>query len=82
MVLATIAIFAIARFLVSVVWSAYYFRDAGRLSVPASSTSSWTDGTVALSLERSVTQVALSINEPAPPEFLQLIEEQRKQSDS
>jgi len=82
LVFATIAIFAVAKFSVSVVSSAYDFRDVGRLSALASSTSSWTDGTVALSLERSVTQVALSIDEPAPPAFLQLIEEQRKLSDN
>ncbi len=82
LVFATIAIFAVAKFSVSVVSSAYDFRDVGRLNALASSTSSWTDGTVALSLERSVTQVALSIDEPAPPAFLQLIEEQRKLSDN
>lgn len=40
--------------------------------------SSWTDGTVALSLERSVTQVALAKADPAPQDFLNLIAKQRK----
>ena len=82
LVFAMIAIFAVAKFSVSVVSSTRDFRDVGRLSALASSTSSWMDGTVALSLERSVTQVALSIDEPAPRPFLELIEEQRKLSDS
>ncbi len=82
LVFATIAIFAITKFSLSVFTSARDYRDVGRLSALASSTSSWMDGTVALSLERSVTQVALSIDEPAPRPFLDLIEEQRKLSDS
>ncbi|MEM9782578.1 MAG: methyl-accepting chemotaxis protein, partial [Pseudomonadota bacterium] len=41
----------------------------------------WSKGTLALSLERSVTQVALSVAGPVPPAFLTLIDEQRAKSD-
>jgi len=40
--------------------------------------STWTDGAVALSLERSVTQVALAQNDPASQAFIDLIANQRK----
>lgn len=43
--------------------------------------SMWMDGAVALSLERSVTQVALAQKDPAPQAFLDLIANQRKISD-
>jgi methyl-accepting chemotaxis protein len=44
--------------------------------------SDWFEGTVALSFERSVTQVALALETAAPPAFLQLIEQQRAESDA
>jgi methyl-accepting chemotaxis protein-1 (serine sensor receptor) len=43
--------------------------------------SEWLEGTVAMSFERSVTQVALSLDDPAPQAFLDLIDEQRRRSD-
>lgn len=41
----------------------------------------WSDGTVALSLERSVTQVALALSTPIPPEFREIIDAQRATSE-
>ena len=41
---------------------------------------SWSSGTVALSLERSVTQVALSLETPVPAEFRSLISGQRAEA--
>ena len=44
-------------------------------------TTAWSDGTIALSLERSVTQVSLSVKEPAPAQFRELIAQQRNLAD-
>ena len=41
----------------------------------------WLDGTVALSLERSVSQVSLALDDPAPQAFRDLIAQQRDLSD-
>ncbi|MEL7465085.1 MAG: methyl-accepting chemotaxis protein [Pseudomonadota bacterium] len=48
----------------------------------AVSKSIWLEGTVALSFERSVTQVALALDDPIPSDFRALIEEQRGKSDA
>ena len=48
----------------------------------ADARSQWLDGTISLSFERSVTQVALSLEDPAPQAFLDLIAEQRRMSDA
>ncbi len=42
----------------------------------------WSNGTVALSLERSVTQIALDIDESVPQAFRDIIDEQRQMSDA
>lgn len=47
----------------------------------AQARSYWYEGTVALSFERSVTQVALALETPIPDAFRALIEEQRRISD-
>ncbi len=47
----------------------------------AGAKSSWYEGTVALSFERSVTQVALAVDTAIPEDFRALIDEQRRQSD-
>lgn len=47
----------------------------------AISKSDWFDGTVALSFERSVTQVAFALDDPAPQGFVDLIQQQRELSD-
>jgi methyl-accepting chemotaxis protein len=53
-----------------------------RLAELADARSDWYQGTVALSFERSVTQVSLALETAAPPAFLQLIEQQRATSDA
>jgi methyl-accepting chemotaxis protein len=55
-------------------------RD-GRLQALSVTKSDWLDGTVALSLERSVTQVAFALETPAPAAFLDLVAQQRALSD-
>ena len=52
-----------------------------QLAALANARSDWYEGIVALSFERSVTQVALSLDTAIPPAFLELIEQQRAQSD-
>ncbi|MCY4333931.1 MAG: methyl-accepting chemotaxis protein [Litoreibacter sp.] len=52
-----------------------------QLAELAEAKSSWLEGTVALSFERSVTQVALALDTPIPAEFRALIDEQRSKSD-
>ena len=51
------------------------------LSALAKAKSDWYTGTVALSLERSVTQVALAREEPISQDFRTLINQQRAESD-
>ncbi|WP_187432297.1 hypothetical protein ROLI_042590 [Roseobacter fucihabitans] len=65
----------------AVVQSAHDYRTVAQLETLADSTTMWKDATVALSLERSVTQVALSVSEPAPQAFLDLIDGQRVLAD-
>jgi len=52
-----------------------------RLAQIAQARSDWFEGTVALSFERSVTQVALALEGPIAPEFRTVIDDQRRQSD-
>jgi methyl-accepting chemotaxis protein len=52
-----------------------------QLAALANARADWYEGIVALSFERSVTQVALSLETAIPPAFLDLIEQQRAQSD-
>ena len=52
-----------------------------QLAELAQARSIWLEGTVALSLERSVTQVALALDTSIPDAFRELIDEQRAQSD-
>jgi hypothetical protein len=52
-----------------------------QLAALANVRSDWYEGIVALSFERSVTQVALALDTAIPPAFLQLIEQQRVESD-
>lgn len=61
--------------------SANDYLTVQSLETLASSSAMWKDATVALSLERSVTQVALSLSEPAPNAFLDLIRDQRQLAD-
>ncbi|MEL7114331.1 MAG: hypothetical protein AAGP08_01860, partial [Pseudomonadota bacterium] len=51
-----------------------------QLAALAQAKSDWLEGTIALSFERSVTQVALALDDRIPPAFKDLIDEQRAQS--
>ena len=81
-VLLTLALFAVAKFTLTVGSSAYDYNTISRLRSLSVASTDWIDGTVDLSLERSVTQVALALEEPTPDAFLQLINQQRSASDA
>ncbi|MEM7295118.1 MAG: methyl-accepting chemotaxis protein [Pseudomonadota bacterium] len=57
-----------------------YF-EVGELARLAEAETLWLDGTIDLSLERSVTQVSLALDESVPEAFRQIIDEQRALSD-
>ena len=77
-----IAVFGATKFALSVGSSAYDYHTISRLRSLAIASTKWLDGTVDLSLERSVTQVALALDEPAPDAFRNLINQQRDASDT
>ncbi|MEO0904890.1 MAG: methyl-accepting chemotaxis protein [Pseudomonadota bacterium] len=56
--------------------------DDRQLAGLAEAKSYWLEGTVALSFERSVTQVAFALDDPIPDDFRALIDQQRDQSDA
>ena len=62
--------------------STHDYRMVQRLEALAQSSITWSDATVALSLERHATQVALSSSNPASQDFRALINERRALSDS
>lgn len=81
MILVTIGAVAL-YFAVERLWQSHRnVVEDQRLAVLAGARSDWYEGTVALSFERSVTQVALALDAAAPDAFLQLIDQQRAQSD-
>lgn len=55
--------------------------EESQMAELAQARSEWFEGTVALSFERSVTQVALSLDTAIPDAFRELIDQQRQQSD-
>ena len=81
-VIFTIATFAIVKFSYALWQSSSDYAVVSKLSRITAAKTEWIDGTVALSLERSVTQVALSLDEPVPSNFRALIDEQREKSDA
>jgi methyl-accepting chemotaxis protein len=62
--------------------SLYEFRDVQRASTISSAEATAMDATIAMSLERSVMQVALAFSEPIPQNFRDIITEQRDTADS
>ncbi|MEL6808293.1 MAG: methyl-accepting chemotaxis protein [Pseudomonadota bacterium] len=80
-VLLVIGSLAIWKYGSDVVRSAQDYRTVERLETLAEAGAIWKDATVALSLERSVMQVALAVREPASRTFLDLIEGQRVLAD-
>lgn len=77
----TIGLFATAKSGMTLVEASRDYQRVGQLSELAEARTAWIDGTVALSLERSVTQVALALDEPAPQALVDLINQQRQLSD-
>ena len=75
-----VGIFAAGKFALSVNNSWRDYRTVARMAEASKANSAWAAGTIALSLERSVTQVALSLDEPTPAEFRQLIAAQRQEA--
>ncbi|MGF1447233.1 MAG: methyl-accepting chemotaxis protein [Pikeienuella sp.] len=57
-----------------------YSAEVAQMAEAAQIDADWSRGTIALSLERSVIQVALSLDVPAPPAFRELIAGQRDMS--
>lgn len=58
-----------------------YYTEVNALSSIGKARTEWANGTVALSLERSVTQVSLALDDRIPSEFRQIIDQQRRISD-
>lgn len=80
--LGLIGVIVVAKLLYGIMISFQQYAMVQDLGHIEQARSTWTDGTVALSLERSVTQVALAQNDPAPKAFLDLIANQRKISEA
>lgn len=74
--------FAVAKSGVAVIDAHRQLVIDRQLAIAAQARSDWYEGTVAMSFERSVMQVALSLEDPIPPAFMALINEQRAQSDA
>jgi methyl-accepting chemotaxis protein len=80
-ILLVLGLIIIGRFGFELASSSKQYREVEQLGALAEARTAWIDGTLALSLERSVSQVALSIEDPAPQAFLDLINQQRDASD-
>lgn len=75
-----IGVFAGAKFALSVGGAWQDYRAVSRMAEASEANSAWAAGAIALSLERSVTQVALSLDTAIPAEFRALIERQREEA--
>ncbi|MFK7944345.1 MAG: methyl-accepting chemotaxis protein [Paracoccaceae bacterium] len=75
--LITIGTFAGFKFATAVYGSWSDYSTVRTLHWASEANRDWSEGTVALSLERSVTQVALSLDEPIPSNLRALIDQQR-----
>lgn len=75
-----IGMFGAVKYVISLGSAWLDYRSVARMSNASRANSTWAAGTIALSLERSVTQVALSLEQPVPANLRQLINEQRKES--
>lgn len=82
LVFSSIALFAIIQLSLSVARTLTEFNTVTRLAAVSTSTSAWMDGAVKLSLERSVTQVALALDTKTPKPLRKLIDDQRLLSDA
>ena len=75
--LLTIGTFAGFKFAAALFASWNDFQQVRSMHVSSEANADWSAGTVALSLERSVTQVALSLDDPIPANLRGLIDQQR-----
>lgn len=75
-----IGFFGVAKFAMSVQESWSEYREVTVMEEASEAAAAWSAGTIALSLERSVTQVALSLQDPIPAAFRDLITQQRSKS--
>ncbi|MFN3258992.1 MAG: methyl-accepting chemotaxis protein [Pikeienuella sp.] len=75
-----IGLFAGAKFTLSVGGAWQDYRSVSRMAEASEANSVWAAGAIALSLERSVTQVALSLDTAIPAEFRALIDRQREEA--
>ncbi|MEM6944342.1 MAG: methyl-accepting chemotaxis protein, partial [Pseudomonadota bacterium] len=73
----SISIFAALKFTYSLNASYREYGQVARMAAAREASTAWSVGTVNLSLERSVTQVALSIPTPVPSNLRSLIDGQR-----
>ena len=76
-----IGFFGLAKFTLSLGTAWQDYQAVSRMSQSAKANSTWAAGTIALSLERSVTQVALSIDAPVPANLRNLIDKQRAEAE-
>jgi len=81
LLLGCMAVLIIAIFGNSIAKTITYNAEVKALASLAEGRTAWSRGTVALSLERSVTQVALALEEPIPSDFRGIIDAQRDASD-
>ncbi len=75
--LAIIGAFAAFNSITSLYSAWQDYRNVARMAEVSVTNTDWADGTIALSLERSVTQVALSLETPVPANLRGLIDQQR-----
>lgn len=77
---AVVGLFGAAQSVVSVGEAWRDYRSVSQMAHAGEVNSAWSAGTIALSLERSVTQVALSMDSPIPAEFRALVDGQREEA--
>ncbi|MEL7469980.1 MAG: methyl-accepting chemotaxis protein [Pseudomonadota bacterium] len=75
-----VGVFGAAKFVLSLGGAWMDYRTVSRMADASKANSAWAAGTIALSFERSVTQVALSLDTPVPANFRALIDEQRQEA--
>lgn len=81
LLLGTIGILVLATFVTSILKTYQAYYEVQNQADLANARTVWSNGTVALSLERSVTQVALALSTPIPDAFREIIDNQRATSD-
>lgn len=77
-----IGLLGVVKYAISFVGAWQDYRSVTRMSESSKANSTWAAGTIALSLERSVTQVALSLDTPVPPNLRTLINGQRQEAEA